>query len=355
MNRHSAYISLGQIKRNIRDYRHHLPQKTAIMAIIKANAYGLGAVPIAQALETESADYFGVASLPEAVELRLNGIKRPVLILSESYQGDMRKIVGLRLTQTVYTPDYVKKLNDAAGFLNASVKVHVKVDTGMNRVGCRPEDALSLCKYIGTLPYIRLEGIFTHFANSDNTASPYTQAQFHIFSQVLSELSSHGFQFNYRHAANSDAVKNFPETQLDMVRIGLGLYEDALTLKSFIGFKKLLQKGSSVSYGSEYTAPTDKQVGTVVFGYGDGYPRLTRNGRVMVNNTLCPILGRICMDMFLIDLDGVPRHTTGNEVILIEGTRHSPISLNDLAQRSGHDPREILCRLTQRVDRIYTN
>ncbi|MFA5928679.1 MAG: alanine racemase, partial [Candidatus Margulisiibacteriota bacterium] len=233
-----AEVNLSKLRENIQDIRSHLSPATKFMAVVKADGYGHGAVEVSQAALLEGVDYLGVAWIGEAQQLRSAGIKAPVLLLSEPDKINIPELIKLNITQTVYTEDFVKVLAKAATAAGKQVKVHVKVDTGMGRIGVQPETALELIRKIIQLPSLELEGIFTHFACADDAGDPYTWVQFSRFKKVLKSLEEENIVVPIKHPANSAATLNFPETQLGMVRIGLAMYKDVLTFKSRVAFVK---------------------------------------------------------------------------------------------------------------------
>lgn len=348
-------INLSAYAKNMANIRAKIPEHTRIMAIVKADAYGHGAIRIAKAAIENGASYLGVAWLAEAVQLRQAGINAPILILSETpYEVDIH-LVDYDITQTIYSYRTARCLNDIAANQSKKVKIHVKIDTGMGRVGCLAEDSIPLIEFLLNLPHIEIEGIYTHFAKADDALSDYTLMQYKKFQHILSELNRRNIHIPIKHAANSDATHHFPETHLDMVRIGLSLYENILTLKSRVSYVKQVPKHSSISYQGSYTTDTATMIATVQLGYADGYPReLSNIGRTLIKGKSYPIRGKVTMDMLMVDLgDNNDNITAGDEVVLIGNQGHEKIEIREICEKAQKIPYEIMCGINKRVERIY--
>lgn len=365
-----AEIDLKKLKKNILTIKNYLPPKTKLMAIVKANAYGHGAVEISKAAEDGGADYFGVASLGEALELRSAGIKLPILILSETNNAFLERVIDANLTQTVYTFSQAQALSDIAISKNKQVKIHIKIDTGMSRVGVLPDEAIKLIKRVKLLKNVEIEGLFTHFANADNKDSDFTIRQFSTFMNIVDELKKEGITFSILHAANSAAMLNFPETILDMVRVGICLYgimptknnlnkinslEPILSFKTKILYIKEVPENTPISYGSTYYTKKLTRIATIPVGYADGLPRkLSNKGQVLIKGKKYPIVGNVTMDMTMIDI-GFDKIEIGDEVILIGKDGNNTISAWDIAELDNTIAYEIVCGIGKRVPRIYRN
>jgi alanine racemase len=331
------------------------PASTKFMAVVKADGYGHGAIEIADVAVANGVDYLGVAWVVEAVQLREAGIKAPILILSEPTINVAADIVRLDVTQTVYSFQFAKALSDAAQQLNKTAKVHVKIDTGMGRIGVNKNEAVSLIEQIDTLDNIEIEGIFTHFANADEKTNEHTSEQLKEFNEILDLLVENGFTFPIIHAANTAATENFPNAHFNMVRVGIGLYKDVLTFKSKIAYIKRVKEGTLLSYGSTFSPSHDTNIATLSVGYADGLVRSLSNiGHVLINEKRYNIVGRICMDMTLVNL-GDDVYPVGQEVVLIGQQGDNHIDVTEVASQANTIDYEILCGIGKRVNRIYIN
>jgi alanine racemase len=279
MKRAICEIDLGQYQKNIGRIRSIISKRTRIMAVIKADAYGHGALEIASAAEKIGIDFLGVAWLSEAIQLRKNKIQTPILVLSESQTDSPTELVRNNIDQTLYTFGMAQALNGAAGKVGKIAKVHIKVDTGMGRVGCRPEECADLIYAVSKLPHVQINGIFTHFANADSASDPMTNLQLSKFVWALESARPMLKHPVLVHAANSDATLYFPNSHFDMVRIGLFGYQGILTLKSRIGFIKTVPANTRLSYHGTYTTRDVCEIATIHVGYADGVPRQLSNLR----------------------------------------------------------------------------
>ena len=348
-----AEVDLAQLRTNIRTIRDSLSPRTKFMAIVKADGYGHGAVEVARAALEEKVDYLGVAWVAEARQLRLAGITAPILLLSEPAKEIAPEIVSLNITQTVYTEDFIEALSIAATAANKKVKVHIKVDTGMGRIGVQPDHVLLLVEKIMKLSHLELEGIFTHFACADDKDDPYTWVQFSQFKKGLSLIRQKGLTIPITHAANSAATLNFKETHLDMVRVGLSMYRDVLTFKTRVAYVKEVPADFVVSYGATYRTLQPTRLATLSVGYADGYSRkLSNQGMVMIGRKRYPVVGRVCMDMMVIDVGRDPIQI-GDEAILIGSHQGNTISVADIAEKTGAIDYEVMCGIGKRVPRIH--
>lgn len=364
-----AEISLGNLEHNYRALRAGLEPSCRFVGVVKANAYGHGAVPVARRLEELGADYLAVACLDEALELRRAGLSSPILILGVTPEEYSDTLVEYALTQTVFRESQVKALSQAAGRLGKRAKVHLKADTGMSRLGVWSEDperaaaALApLCRW----PGVEAEGIFTHFAKADSDEE-FTMLQFTRFLDVLEALKAgHGVEFEIRHCAASAAVLNYPCTHLDMVRPGVALYGhypdpscqglDGPGLLPVMAFKtrivsvKDLPQGSSISYGGIHTLERDSRVAVLPVGYADGLPRLLSNRmEVLVRGQRVPQIGRICMDLCMADVTGLPDVGPGDETVIFG----PGLPVEEKADMLGTIQYELLCAVSRRAPRVY--
>lgn len=362
-----AEINLKAIYHNIRLLKKLTSSSTLFMAVVKANGYGHGAVPVARAALEAGADRLGVALVEEAVRLRQAGIKSPIHILSEPPSNAARLTVENELIPTVCSREVAEAISTFAQRDSKRVKIHVKVDTGMNRIGIRPEQATSFIRYLNSLPAVEVEGIFTHFATADCPEDSYTEEQLSEFRRVLKELDREGLALLLRHAANSAATIFSPPTHLDMVRVGIAMYglypspasrgqvslRPALQLKAKVSFVKKVQSGQGVSYGLTYRTKEPTQIATLPLGYGDGYSRLLSNkSEVLIGGRRRPVVGNVCMDQLMVDT-GADKVTVGEEAVLIGQQETQEISVEELAEIMGTINYEIVCNLSLRVPRVY--
>ena len=363
-----AEVDLSAIKHNIKEARKVVGEQVEIMAVVKANAYGHGAVQVARAACEAGAAWLGVALPEEGAQLRGAGITQPILILSEPSIDAVPLILENGLTAAIFSLNLAQALSKEATRRGRKAKVHVKVDTGMNRVGLTPESTVSFIRKLRELSGLEVEGIFTHFADADNPKSDYTDYQLRKFQYLLEELTSDGICPPVKHAANSAAVYLHPGSYFDMVRIGISMYGlhpsketkgrinliPAFSLKARLSFVKGLACGESVSYNRTYRAICDTKIGTVPAGYGDGYPRLLSNkAQVLVGGQRYRAVGNICMDQFMIDLGSDSIAQVDDEVILIGRQGGEEISVDELAAILGTINYEIVCMINGRVPRVY--
>jgi len=358
-----AEIDLDAVKHNISSVRKLLAPKVKFTAVVKANAYGHGAVAVSRAAVEAGADYLAVANLKEALELREAGITSPILILTESPTSVMDEIIQYDLTQTIYSVTEAQMLSEEAQKRGKTAKVHVKVDTGMGRVGVQPSEAVAFITKLSSLPGLELEGIFTHFAKAEDPQDNFTQGQFDKFSQVISKVK----QIPIKHSANSAGVLFHPKTHLDMVRVGLmmyGLYpqgnsrrlvdlKPALSFKSRVTYLKKIPAGTPLSYGCTYVAPEETTIATIPVGYADGFScRLSNRGQVVIRDKRFPVVGRVTMDLIMVNL-GKAKVEVGDEVVLIGEQNGQSISADEIANLEDTISYEVVCGIGKRVPRIY--
>ncbi|MGN1031425.1 MAG: alanine racemase [Butyricicoccaceae bacterium] len=361
-------IDLDAILFNIRLMKHKAGG-TPVMAVIKTDGYGHGAVPIAKVLKDE-VSYFAVATVPEAVELREAGVTLPILILSYSSPKQARDLIAHDITQTVYSYDLAKGLSDAAVRMGKTAKIHIALDTGMSRIGYQvTRESVDEIARIKALPNLNVEGLFTHFACADETDKTFALHQMAQYDRFCQWLDEAGISFRIRHVCNSAGIIDFDHHRFDLVRSGIvtyGLYPSdevdhsephlhpALTWKSHIIHLKPLEAGRSISYGATYTTAEPRVIATVPVGYGDGYPRsLSNKGYVLVHGQRAPIVGRVCMDQFMIDVTDIPGIEIEDEVVLVGRQGGSEIALDDISDLSGRFNYEFACDINKRVPRVY--
>lgn len=363
-----AEISLENIVHNMRAVRAALPAGTRFLGVVKADAYGHGAVAVSRALEANGADYLAVSCLDEALELRRAGVGLPILILGHTPVEYVPALLENDLTQTVTNRAKALEYDAAAGALGKRLRIHIKLDTGMARLGflCAGEHFAPGVRNIADAcrcPNLEPEGIFTHFAMSDEPgaeAEDYTRAQFRLFQDVIAALEREGVKFELRHCANSGAVLNYPETALDMVRPGLLLYgygdggrlglRPGMRLMTRVATIKTYDPGTRVSYGGIFTAKRRTRMGVVPIGYADGLFRcLSNRCRFSAGGVTVPQRGKICMDMCMIDLTDAPEVHV-NSLVEVFGEK---APLEALAETAGTIPYELMCSISKRVPRVY--
>lgn len=364
-----AEIDLTAIRKNIEKMRSYISDDKKLLAVIKANAYGHGAVEVAKAL-TDLADYYGVAFIDEALELRKAGINKPVLILGHTDESLFEVLIDYDITQTIYTYEQAKVMSDVATSKGKLAKVHVKLDTGMNRIGfgCVNESVEAIVK-ISQLPGLDVEGIYTHYYLADVKDKTVANLQLERYTQMLQWLEEKGVSFALRHISNSAGIMEMPNEIYDMVRSGIatyGLYPSeemdkeacvlypAMQLISHVTHVKMVHKGETIGYGASYTLPEDKMIATVEVGYADGYPRaLSNQGRMLVHGEYAPIVGRVCMDQTMIDVSHIPDVKVGDKVVLVGKQGKNSISVEELADMSASFNYEFVCDVNRRVPRVF--
>lgn len=340
----------------------------AVLAAVKADAYGHGAIEVSRMIErTGAADWLGVATVGEGLELRAAGITLPVLKLSVARGEEVAAAVAAGLTLCVVDEDSILEAGAAATALGTTASVHLKVDTGMRRIGCEPELAPSLAQRVDATPGVRLEGLFSHLPISDSPrGEEFTRGQVALFARTAREVEAARGPVPLKHLANSGAVLGHPDTWFDLVRPGImiyGAYPDpeaartvpllhALEWRTRVSFVKRVPAGETVGYGRTWTAPRDTWIATVPVGYGDGYSRLLSNrGRMLVRGASYPIAGRVCMDQTMIDLGPDTDVTVGDEVVLVGRSGTDEITTSEIAGLMGTIPYEVTCLITRRVGR----
>ena len=368
-------VDLSAICENVENVMHIVGKDTKVMAVIKTDAYGHGSVSVAKALDRIGVYAFAVATIDEAVELREAGIKNPILILGYVFEPDFEKVFENDITTTVFSADNALVLSKAAAGYGKKAKVHIKLDTGMGRIGFIPgEESAEEIEKIFSMPNLDVEGIFTHFSTADEEDKEYTLKQEKKFDDFVKLLEKRGMHFKIKHVCNSaaiiDMVKNDKaDFKYDMVRSGImtyGLYpseevnksnielKPALSLISHVAYVKTVGKGFAVSYGATYVTDKETKIATIPVGYGDGYPRaLSNKGRVLINGKSAPIIGRVCMDQFMVDVTDIPDVSQGDEVVLVgkQGSEH--ITVEEVADLAGSFNYEFICGINKRVPRVY--
>ena len=359
-------INLNNIKDNLYALREGLKDVTKVCCVVKADAYGHGAVEVSKMLEKENVDYLSVARFEEAIELREAGIKIPILCMGYVCKNDIREALEKNITLTVYSYDMAKIISEEAYSLGAIGKIHIKIDTGMNRIGFLPTDkSADEIEEISRLKYLYIEGIYTHFATADELDKEETYSQVSRFKYVLERLEEMGVDIMIKHVSNSAATIDLKELDFNMVRLGIGLYgyypstdvsrdielKPALTLKTKVTNIKDVKAGTRISYGYTYEFKEDSRVATLSIGYADGFDRTQANPKVKINGVLCDVVGRICMDQCMIRIPDSLDVKIEDEVKVI--SNEDGIRAEDLAQKSGTINYEILCMISRRVARHY--
>lgn len=364
-----ARIDLDAIQENIAAVRASLPPRCRLAAVVKADGYGHGAVPVSLFME-ELVDFFCVATLEEGINLRYHGIGKPVLILSCIPREDYRESVLFDLRETVFTLKQAEDMNQSAKELERRAKVHIAIDTGMNRIGLKPcDESIALIQEISRLEHIEIEGIFTHFHSADEWDLSSAKKQLQDFLSFLEKLEYLGLRPPLCHIANSAGIAHHLGEGLDMVRCGIAMYgippsdqtdlssiklRPALSLYSTVTCIKELPAGETVSYGATFQARENMRTATIAFGYADGYPRdLSNKGYVLIRGKKCPILGRICMDQTIVDVSQNPQVQIGDQAVLIGIQGEEKITAQELMSLSHTFPYEFVCGLNKRVPRVY--
>ncbi|MCR5684414.1 MAG: alanine racemase [Lachnospiraceae bacterium] len=369
--RTAACIDLEAVAHNVKEIRKLLSDSTMLMTIIKADAYGHGAVRVARRLEREQlSDAYGVAIAEEGIALRIAGITRPILLLGYTAPQMYEKIILNRLMPTVFSLDTAKGLSAVCQELGMPVDIHIKLDTGMSRIGFTPsEEAFHDISEIHKLPGIRIKGIFSHFARADETDKTSAYEQFDKFTAFADRVEKEITGRLTRHIANSAAIMEMPKTHLDMVRAGIityGMYpskevdtsildlKPALSWRTHVSFVKTIPEGTPISYGATFVTERETRLATIPVGYADGYPRsLSGKGRVLIHDSYAPILGRICMDQFMVDVTSIPGVKTGDRVVLVGRDIEHEIPIEEPADLSGSFNYEFACNIGRRVERTY--
>jgi len=364
-----AEINLRAIRSNVAGIKKLISPKTRLMAVVKANAYGHGMLEVARVCLEEGATYLGVASPREAMTLRENDITAQILVLGYVPEDCVDLMVENQIDTTVFNLDTALALSKAASNNGKEARVHLKIDTGMGRIGFKP-DAVSLEKIqeVALLPGILIQGIFSHLATADYADKSFAWQQVEIFKNFVARLEEAGISIPLKHLANSAAIMEMPEVHFDMVRAGImtyGLYPSeevdrsilelvpAMRLRSRISFVKIIPAGYSVSYGRTFIAQQETKVATVPIGYGDGYHRLLSNRSwASVRGQKAPLIGTVCMDQCLFDVSGIDNVRAGDEVILF-GRPEDGVTADDLANLMGTINYEIVCAPSSRISRIY--
>lgn len=369
-NRVVSEINLDAIAHNTKQIRKIVNDKTDIMVIIKADAYGHGAVEVAKVALYNGASALGVAISDEGIQIRNNNINVPILILGYTPEAKIDEVIKYNLIQTVFTYEMAEAISKVATRLEKIAQIHIKLDTGMSRIGFLPNDeAIDDIIKISKLKNIEIDGIFTHFATSDEKDKSFTYKQAQIYQNFVNELESLGLHIPVKHVSNSGAIIDLPEFAFNMVRAGIILYgmypseevdkskinlKPAMTLKTQVSYIKEISANSPISYGRTYYTKTNTKIATIPVGYADGYSRaLSNKGRVLIKGEYANIIGRICMDQFMIDVTHIPNVNIGDDVILIGEQNNKAVTAQEIAKLIGTINYEVVCMISKRIPRVY--
>lgn len=362
-----AEIDLGALAFNYQQIKKRIPKGVSILAVVKADAYGHGALPVSLRLEQLGAEYLGVAISDEGVELRRGGVKAPILIFGGIFQDDAEEIVRYDLTPVVFDIDSLKRLSKAAEKRRKKARVHLKVDTGMGRLGVPFSLFPAFLKELKRYPGIEIEGFLSHFSMTDGEET-YTAGQWKKYQELAALIREAGILCRYFHMASSAALTAFPSYSGNLVRPGIMLYgsypspqieelielKPVLTLKTRIHFLKSVPPGSRISYGGTFVTKRESLIATLPVGYADGYSsHLSNRGEVLVRGKRAPVVGRVCMDLTMVDVTDVPKVSVGDEAVLIGKQGRGRITADEVARKIGSIPYEVLCLIGKRVPRIY--
>lgn len=363
-------IDLAKLDRNIRNIKRLLKPSTHLMAVVKADAYGHGAVGVAHQALASGASWLGVAIPEEGAELREAGITAPILVLGGIDETQVKTVVEYDLTQCAFSLEVARLLNYEAQRLNKRIAIHLKVDTGMGRIGLVDVESIRrFCAEVKSYSHLRLEGIFTHFAAADEEDKSFTNQQMSRFLKVLDTLRSEGIDFKWVHAANSAAIIDCPDTHFNLVRAGIAMYgyypsphvdhsrvhlEPILQWETKVVHVKDIDRGDSVSYGRTFIAQRPMRIATLPVGYADGYSRLLSNkGWVLIRGHRAPIVGLVCMDQVMVDVTHIPEVKPGDTAVLIGSQGEEVISAEDIARLCDTISYEVLTGIGRRIPRIY--
>lgn len=367
-NRVYARINMDNLRYNIEKMKSLVKPDMKILAVIKADAYGHGAVEIAKRID-DLCDYYGVATIDEAIELRKAGVTMPILIIGFTADSDYEKLIEYNITQAVYDSNEAKKLSDCALAMGKKVKVHIKVDTGMSRIGYQvDEEGKKEALKLKDMEGLYIEGIFTHYAKADEIDKTATEVQKEKFRRFIKAMEDGGIDFDIKHIDNSAGTMEQNDSEFDMVRVGIvmyGLYpsnevdqsiiiKPVMSLVSHVCHVKTLPAGRGIGYGWTHVTAKETKIATVTVGYADGYPRALSNiGKVLIHGRYAPIIGRVCMDQIMVDVTYVPDVEVKDEVILIGCDGDKCISVEEVAAPAASFNYELVCNIARRVPRVY--
>ena len=364
-------VDLDILANNMREIRRIVDNKAEVTAVIKANAYGHGSCILAPILAKNGANRFAVAELDEAIELRQHGITEPILVLGTVLPDQVKEVVLYGIDIAVFNYDIAKAFSDEAVRQHRIIRLHIKIDSGMGRIGYQPNvESIEEIVRISKLPNVVMEGIFTHFATADCIDKTYTKIQYNRFKYVCDELAKKGVKIHTHHCANSATIIDLPQYHWDMVRAGIILYglapsdevdisktalKPAMSLKCRIMYIKKIKAGDSISYGRKFIADKECTIATLPIGYADGYTRMlsNKNTQVLINGKRANIVGNICMDQCMVDITNIPDVKVGDEVVLFGTQGNEEILADELADKLGTINYEIVCMMARRLPRVY--
>ncbi|WP_127015309.1 alanine racemase [Anoxybacter fermentans] len=362
-----AEINLDNYTHNIKVIKKRYPE-TKIMAVVKADGYGHGAIQVAKAALLGGAERLAVAIVDEGIELREAGFKVPIQILGGTAEYQLEQVVDYDLIQTVFDLETARSLSRIAQKKGKEVKVHLKIDTGMGRIGVQPEEAGEMAAAILALPNLKLEGLMTHFATADEKDKSYTLEQLERYLKALKDIESRGIKIDIKHVANSATIIDLPELRFDMIRPGIMAYglwpsddvdhtidiRPVMEWKARIIYVKEVPAGTGISYGKTFVTKRKTRVATLPLGYADGYSRhLSNKGQVLVKGKRAPVIGRVCMDQTMIDVTDIEGVQVGDEVVLLGRQGNDFISAEEMASWIGTINYEVVCAVSKRVPRYY--
>jgi alanine racemase len=362
-------IDLGRLRRNLQLIRRDLPAKVKLLAVVKDEAYGHGALDVARIALEEGADCFGLSTLEEALSLREAGIKAPLLLLGERQEAELPWCVAHDLTVCVNESNTVRKLAKVAAAAGKRAPVHVKIHTGMSRYGVRWDEALSLIELICSEKSLLLEGAMTHFSQSDELDKTFANLQISRFDQVMAALAEKGIRVKYQHLCNSGGFLDLPQAHRDMVRTGILMFgifpssvcrripgiEPVMSVKARIAAIQKLEPGEVVGYGMRYTAPSQRRIAVLPIGYGDGFPRVRNQGGALIHGKRAPLVGGIAMDALMVDITDIPEAQMWDEAVVMGRQGNEEISVHDLAKLKGSVSYEVLTNWRLRLRRKHVN
>lgn len=360
-------VDLNALEFNYRQIQKRIPKNTKLLTVVKADAYGHGAIPISLKLEKLGVEYLGVAIPEEGIELRKGGVKAPILILGGIFGREIESIIHFHLTPVIFNAKLLKLLSLEAHRRRRRVKVHLKVDTGMNRLGVPFPTWSDFLERVKRFPNIEIEGILSHFSMTDEEMD-YTQNQWRLFQEAVAAAQEMGISPQYIHMANSATIITFPRFSLNLVRPGIMLYgsypsssfqnqiklKPVMSLKTKIYYLKQVPPKSRISYGGTFQTERESLIATIPIGYADGYShRLSNCGEVLIRGKRAPVVGKVCMDFMMVDVTNIPRVSVGDEVVLIGKQGKEKITADEIANKIGSISYEVLCSIGKRVPRIY--
>jgi alanine racemase len=360
-------VDLGALEFNYRQIKKRIPEGVKVLAVVKADAYGHGAIPVSLRLEKSGVEYLGVAIPEEGVELRKGGVKAPILVLGGIFGREVDQIFRFRLTPVIFRKDSLKILSREAEKRGRRVKVHLKVDTGMGRLGVPLNLWPEFLKEVRRFPRIDIEGILSHFSMMDEERD-FTQDQWRAFQRAVATAQELGISSQYLHMASSATLTAFPAYSAKLVRPGIMLYgsypspafqsllplKPVMTLKTRIHFLKRVPPGTRISYGGTFTTKRESLVATLPIGYADGYSRhLSNHGEVLIHGKRAPVVGKVCMDFLMVDVTDIPHVSVGDEVILMGKQGREQITPEEIAEKINSISYDVLCSIGKRVPRVY--